>query len=197
VLDGVLGEYGPSVRWAAAEAKSLLGQGATRWSHVQGVVAAAMRLMMVLPESERPVLLASAYLHDIGWAPAITDTSFHPIDGARWLRRSGHERLAGLVAHHSAAKFEAELRGLTKEMAEFDEERSATADTLTYCDLVTGPSGEEIGVEERWVEIQQRYGAHHVAVVALHDAKPTLHAIVKRTEARLSKETPARRQRLP
>jgi hypothetical protein len=72
-------------------------------------------------------------------------------------------------------------------MAEFDEERSATADTLTYCDLVTGPNGEGIGLEERWVEIQQRYGAHHVAVLALEDAKPTLLAIVNRTEARLRK----------
>ena len=31
-------------------------------------------------------MTAAAWLHDIGYAPAVDDTGFHPLDGARYLR---------------------------------------------------------------------------------------------------------------
>jgi HD domain len=175
----------PTAHWAALEARRLLLPLGSRWSHVKGVVATARRLTHLLSEPERQVLVAAAYLHDIGWAPQLMETHFHPIDGARWVRRAGQERLATLVAHHSGARFEAELRGLTTELEEFEEERSATADALTYCDLVTGPDGEPVDVEQRWAGIRHRYGQSHVSVIALEHAKPALLTIVKRCEARL------------
>jgi hypothetical protein len=53
-----------------------------------------------------------AYLHDIGYAPRLVRTGFHPLDGAEWLASMGEIRLANLVAHHTGALHEAGERGL-------------------------------------------------------------------------------------
>ena len=46
---------------------------------------------------------AAAWLHDIGYAPDLTDTDLHQLDGARYLRDAQHAdaMLCRLVAHHS------------------------------------------------------------------------------------------------
>ena len=59
------------------------------------------------------------------------------------------ERLAGLVAYHSGAQAEAEFRGLVAELAEFEDEASATSMALTYCDMTTGAAGETVTLAER------------------------------------------------
>ena len=57
---------------------------------------------------------AAAWLHDIGYAPDLHDTGFHPLDGARYLRdvEGADPLLCRMVAHHSCALTEAEERGL-------------------------------------------------------------------------------------
>jgi hypothetical protein len=48
---------------------------------------------------DRPVLVAAAWLHDVGYNPAVVSTGLHALDGARWLRMLGtDERIACLVA---------------------------------------------------------------------------------------------------
>ena len=71
-----------------------------RWMHVQAVAKKAERIGGVLVEaSEADVLTAAAWLHDVGYAPALAITGFHPLDGARWLRaQSFNERVTALVA---------------------------------------------------------------------------------------------------
>jgi hypothetical protein len=113
--------------WAAGYAEELLAPLGDRWAHVQGVVRQAQEVAAILPVEEREVLVAAAYLHDLGYAHALVETGFHALDGARHLRVLGHERLAGLVAYHSGAGGEAELRGLTAELAEFADEDSWNA----------------------------------------------------------------------
>jgi predicted HD phosphohydrolase len=58
-----------------------------------------------MSSDEDDVLIAAAYLHNIGYAPTRAD-GFHPLDGTVHLRELGVERLAGLVAHHSGAETE-------------------------------------------------------------------------------------------
>jgi HD superfamily phosphodiesterase len=68
------------------------------------------------------LLRAAAVLHDVGYAPRLATTGFHPLDGARFLRdvHGGDERLVRLVANHSFALLEAEARGLREVLeAEF------------------------------------------------------------------------------
>ncbi len=144
--------------WAAEQATSLLASLGDRWLHVQGVVESARYVGEMFGEEDRSYLIAAAYTHDIGYAPSLMKTGFHPLDGARYLRSLGYERLACLVGHHSEADFEAALRGYTHELDAFPRERSATADALTYCDVTTGPRGEHISFKERARDISTRYG---------------------------------------
>jgi HD domain len=107
------------------------------------LIVSARSLSDVLPAPELDVLVAAAYLHDIGYAPLLARTGLHPLDGACFLRSLGRERMACLVAHHSGARVEAEERGLSEALNEFPEERSLVADVRTYCDLATTPDGAD------------------------------------------------------
>src|SRR4051794_11988386 len=136
--------------------------------------------------ADRGVLVAAAYLHDIGYADELVAHDFHPLDGAIWLRAQSQERLAGLVAHHTGAIFEARAHGLAEHLAAFIDERSPVSDALAYSDLTTGPTGERVTVTERLDEIERRYGTGSLVVRALEDASPTLESMIRRTEARLA-----------
>jgi hypothetical protein len=130
-----------------------------RWRHVQAVAAQAERLSAI-PGVAGQVLVAAAWLHDIGYAPDLHDTGFHPIDGGRFLRKLGaDDRLVCLVAHHSCAVYEARVRGLEDVLlAEFPQEASVTYDALVFCDLTTGPAGQPVTYLERMKEIKNRGG---------------------------------------
>jgi HD superfamily phosphodiesterase len=159
-----------------------------RWNHVQAVGGKGELIgPRFLDEDDAQVLSAAAWLHDIGYAPAIVETGFHPLDGARWLRRQGFdERVVGLVAYHSCAHLEAEERGLADELvAEFAQEKSAVADALWYADMTTGPDGQEFEVTVRLNEIQVRYGTGHLITRFILRATPEIVAAVARTEERL------------
>jgi hypothetical protein len=159
-----------------------------RWNHVQAVARKAAQVSAILPNAERPVLMAAAWLHDIGYAPSVVATGLHALDGARWLARHGADpRVMTLVANHSCATFEADERGLGDELrSEFPGHESALADTLWYADMTTGPGGEDLDVSARLAEIRARYGPDHVITRFWARAEPTLRAAVGRTEARLA-----------
>jgi HD domain len=176
------------VRWAAFEAERRLSPLGARWAHTQGVVRRARALAAIVPSVDRDVIVAAAYLHDVGDDPALEVTGFHPLDGASWLRAQGQERLAGLVAHHSRARFEAEERGLGAELDDFPEERSAAADLLTYCDLTTDADGERITPSARLADIEDRYGADSDVTRAMNAAAQELGEIIARTEARIARQ---------
>jgi len=72
--------------------------------------------------ADTDLLISAAVLHDVGYAPRLAASGFHPLDGARFLRdtHGADERLARLVANHSFALLEAGERGLTEALeAEF------------------------------------------------------------------------------
>jgi putative nucleotidyltransferase with HDIG domain len=95
---------------------------ADRWRHVQAVARRAAELALTVDLADRGLVVAAAWLHDLGYAPALVSTGMHAVDGATYLMRRGYTlRLASLVAHHSGARFEAAERGLVHH---FDESRS-------------------------------------------------------------------------
>jgi HD domain-containing protein len=171
--------------WASIEAERLLTDDRVRWAHVQGVVELASEISPAVPASEALVLVAAAFLHDIGYSWHLRVTGAHQLDGARHLRRLGLGRLACLVAHHSEARFEIGVRGLAEELDAYAREESAVSDALTYCDMLTGASGARVSLEERLEEIEQRHGSGLV-VDALNLARPVLERAVERTRARLA-----------
>ncbi|MGC5309268.1 HD domain-containing protein [Micromonospora zamorensis] len=158
-----------------------------RWTHVQMVAAKAKVVGIVFPDAERSALVTAAWLHDIGYAPAVMVSGLHALDGARWLRKQGFdERVAGLVAYHSCAFFEAEERGLVEELStDFADEKSPVRDALWYADMTTGPDGQDMSVEDRLAEVRKRYGPDHLVTRFWGRAEPTLMEAVRRTEERL------------
>ena len=174
------------VAWAARESRARLAPLGDRWAHSRAVAVHAREIASAIDPDDRDVLFAAAYLHDVGYAPELLAHGFHPLDGAVWLRGQGHERLAGLVAHHTGARFEAAAHGLAKSIAAFHDERSAVSDALAYSDLTTGPAGERLTVSERLGEIERRYGQASLVVRALEAASDTLLEMVGRTEQRLA-----------
>jgi hypothetical protein len=133
-----------------------------RWTHVQRVAALASEVGTIFPSTGRGTLVAAAYLHDIGYAPDLAQTGFHPLDGARFVRAKGEEHIAHLVAHHSGARVEAKLRRIEGFESEFPFLDSELDQALTYCDLTTGPDGVRVTLEHRVEEITRRYGPEHV-----------------------------------
>ena len=157
-----------------------------RWRHVQGVADQARHLRQ-LAGSDADLLEAAAFVHDIGYAPDLIDTGFHPIDGANYLAKVGMpERLVNLVAHHSYALLEVELRGLIGHLEPFVDEHGPVRDALWYCDQTTGPGGERVSARERHAEIKQRYGPGHLVTEFIERGAPELLAAVDRTEQRLA-----------
>jgi HD superfamily phosphodiesterase len=171
--------------WAAEYAEELLSPLGDRWAHVQGVVRQARRVSPILTAGDGEVLVAAAYLHDLGYAPALVDTGMHALDGARHLRALGQERLAGLVAHHSGARGEAELRGLAAALAEFHDETSATSIALTYCDMTTSGTGQVVSFPERLADVERRYGRHDVVARSVRRARPEVECCIALVEGRL------------
>lgn len=158
-----------------------------RWRHVQAVAVKAQRIGPGAVPNDAAVLVAAAWLHDIGYAPEVADTGLHALDGARWLVREGFDaRLAGLVAYHSGGLYEADEHGLANVLVgEFADERSPTADALWFVDMTTGPDGQDMTVKARLAEIRQRYGADDPVVRCWSRAEPILLEAVQRTQRRL------------
>jgi hypothetical protein len=153
---------------------------------VQGVAGRAA-LPRLCEASWRESLIIAAWMHDIGYARPLVDTGFHPIDGARHLRRLGvDEAIVGLVAHHSCARIEAGLRGLDGVLRdEFPRDDRLPHDELCFCDMTTSPDGELVDVDERLAEIKERYGAGTVVHRFVEIAGDELVATVRRVEASL------------
>lgn len=159
-----------------------------RWAHVEAVAGKASDISRILGDEDGKVLVASAWLHDVGYAPGIARTGLHALDGARWLSEHGWpKRIAALVAYHSCALFEAEERGLAHWLtAEFAQEQSPTADALWFADMTTGPDGRDLGVSDRLAEVRQRYGPDHLVTRFWARAEPSLLQAVRRTETLLA-----------
>jgi hypothetical protein len=162
-----------------------------RWAHVQGVADTARTLAPILGKNAG-LLTTAAILHDIGYAPRLADTGFHPLDGARYLRDAerAEPMVCRLVAHHSCAIIEAEERGLAGQLArEFGRAPRDLADALIYCDMTTGPDGQRMPIEQRLADIRARYGPTDLVTRAIAHSAPQLEAAARRITRRLAAHT--------
>jgi len=170
---------GCSPGWARGIARRVLADALPgRWAHTQGVAAQARAVGPVLGW-DTDLIEAAAWLHDIGYAPGLAVTGFHPLDGARYLRdcQDAAPVVCVLVAHHTGAVFEAEERGLSGPLlAEFPFHDGLTEQmtAVTYCDLTTGPRGERLCPDERIAEIFSRYRPDSPVYRAVQKSAPGL-----------------------
>ena len=178
------------VSWAEHLAQSLLQESLPRrWAHVQGVATRARSLGPVLGV-DADLLEAAAWLHDIGYAPGLTGTGLHALDGARYLRDAQHTdaMVCRLVAHHSYAIIEAEERGLADILSiDFEPTPDDLSAVLTYCDMTTSPDGELVPVERRLIEIHQRYGPGHLVSRSIQRARPLILDAVEQVHHRAAR----------
>lgn len=137
----------------------MLAKTGARLDHVLAVGEKARQVARKLEQADGQVIIAGAYLHDIGYAKPLVDTGLHQIDGARWLADQGLTLIASMVAHHSEAGVELELRGHKELLEPFERPDQHFADALTYCDVTTGPSGEDVSLNERIEDVGRRRGA--------------------------------------
>lgn len=176
--------------WAKETAQRLLADHLPqRWAHTQGVAARSRFLAPILGEHAE-LLEASAWLHDIGYAPDLGIAGFHPLDGARHLRdvEQADPLLCQLVAHHSCAAVEAEARGLRNVLeSEFDYPPAGLSDALTFCDMTTSPSGAPTSVQDRLAEINTRYATGDIVARSMARAEPLLLAATERVATKLAR----------
>ncbi len=185
-----MGRMNTLASWAHQLARELLREPLPRrWAHVQGVAARARSLAPVLGE-DAGLLEAAAWLHDVGYAPGLAATGFHPLDGARYLRDAQHAGaiLCRLVAHHSCAIVEARERGLADVLAlEFEPAPDALSSVLTFCDMTSSPDGELVPVERRLAEIHNRYGSGHLVSRSIQRATPMILRAVEQVNDRAAR----------
>lgn len=175
------------VRVAEALAEVLLRNLPERLEHTRGVAARATELSVTVPEEQRELLVAAAWLHDIGYSREVHGTGFHPLDGADHLDGQGWpRRLSGLVAHHSGAVFLAPLFGVADRLAEYPDELDALSDALTYADQTVGPHGRRMTLDERMTDMLARHGAQSPHAQVHHLREPFLRAVADRVAPRLA-----------
>jgi HD domain len=136
-----LGRMNTLASWAEQLARALLQEPLPRrCAHSQGVATRARGLAVLGADAD--LLEAAAWLHDIGYAPDLTRTGLHQLDGARYLRDAQHADalLCRLVAYHSSAIVEAGERGLADVLSrEFEPAPDALSSVLTFCDMTHQP----------------------------------------------------------
>lgn len=159
-----------------------------RWAHSQGVGDRALEVGPVVApnRADATLLTQAAILHDIGYSQAATETGFHALDGARYLRALGvDDQVVNLVAHHSCAAVEAHERGLDRALAEFPVGPPALSDGLIFCDMTVSPDGLPVNIDDRIGEILTRYGPDSVVGQFIARAEPELRAAVHRVALQL------------
>lgn len=169
--------------WAQSLTEQILAESLPRrWAHSMGVGRRGESLADILGE-DAELLAAAAWLHDIGYAPGLAKTGFHPIDGARYLRdvEGADPRLCALVAHHSCACVEAKRRGLADALlAEFEPADGLLTDAMIFCDITVTPEGRDTTPEDRLAEILERYGPGTIVYESMAEASPVILGAARR-----------------
>lgn len=175
----------PSIVEAIRVARDAVGGLHPRWEHLSGVGRCAEALAERSDLVTLDVVLA-AWLHDVGYGPAVKTSGFHPLDGARYLRDEVgvSDEVVRLVAWHTGAAFEAEERGLADELAEFGRPDAQALDVLTMIDLGVSPTGEPIRDVDRVAEILRRY----------EDGDPVFRAVTRSRSSLLAASTRGKTQ---
>ncbi len=180
---------------APAVARDLLADVGTRLAHSRAVATQADRACQLLEPPWATALVDAAWLHDIGYAPVLVDTEFHPLDGARWLRANHWpDAVCCLVAWHTRAGQEARLRDVLPQLeAEFPPPPAPAQAALTWADLTSSPTGELCTAEDRVADILARYPTGSVVHQATTMNLSDLFDAARQVETRLARTAAGKR----
>ena len=153
----------------------LLQANPERLRHSEAVARRAEFLTLAVDDQDAPLLVAAAWLHDIGYTGELRQTGFHPLDGALHLQRLGWSpRVCGLVAHHSGARYVAAVRRLDVQLDVFPHSEDALSDALTVADQTAGPGGTPMTMSERLEDMLSRHGPDSPNALAHAERRPYL-----------------------
>lgn len=178
---------GPGVCAAQELSRRLLAKYPERMRHSAAVAARAVSLAEAVDDGDVNLLVAAAWVHDIGYSQTLRDTGFHPLDGARFLESRGwNPRLCALVAHHSGSRFVATAKGLDSALSRFVHVQDAVSDALTVADQTIGPDGRRLTLDERMRDMLERHGPQSPHGQAHPQREAYLRAALQRVTAQLS-----------
>lgn len=161
-----------TVAAARSLAATMLSSQPRRFRHVEGAARAAAHVAARLPELPRGILISAAWLHDIGHAPDVERSGFHPLDGAVFLDDGGWDpMIVRLVAHHSHARLLAPYYNVEAELTQFAPVAGMLADAVTFADVVAGVDGTGVTVEECINELRSRTGATRAVPEIVREAR--------------------------
>jgi hypothetical protein len=176
------------VEVAADLTRNLLDSNPDRLAHSQAVARRAELLTLAVDPQSTPLLVAAGWLHDIGYAPPLRDTGFHPIDGAQYLHRIGWPpAICSLVAHHSGARFVARVVQLDQQLDSYPFSQDLLSDALTVADQTIGPKGQAMTVDERMSDMLKRHGPDSPNALAHPRRELYIRAAASRVAERLER----------
>lgn len=161
-----------------------------RWEHTCGVARQVEQLAVDLPEKQKSILIAAAWLHDIGYSTLLVQNEFHPIDGARYAALTKFPAaVVSLIAYHTGAEVEAEERGLSTLLLQIPRPPAGLLEILSCADLCTSPDGKPVDPARRVQEILARYPRSNPVHRAVSRSGPGLIESAHRVKAGLAKST--------
>jgi hypothetical protein len=172
---------------ARALATQITREDPDRLRHLAAVAYRAEVLSVTVPAADVSTLVAAGWLHDIGYAPALRRTGFHPLDGATFLRDAGWPGvMCALVAHHSGSRYVAHIRGLDGPLSEFEFVEDASSDVLTAADNTSSHDGSPVVLSQRLGEKLLRHGPDWPGALANPDRDDYIRAAAHRVVERLA-----------
>jgi hypothetical protein len=179
----------PLVLAAERTARMLLAQDRGRVAHSAGVARAAAIVGRRLDVPTQQSLVAAAWLHDIGHAPTLSRTGFHPLDGALHLARSGWpDVVVRLVAHHSHAQVLAPHYDAADHLAVLDPVPGPAGEILTFADLVAGSDGRGSTIDHRIIEMRLREAGDATVPLGVREFR---YRLLAATARRVMRSAPA------
>ncbi|MFD1721369.1 HD domain-containing protein [Amnibacterium endophyticum] len=180
--------------------RELLREDPQRMAHSAGVAHVVGRTATALALPERDLLVAAAWLHDVGYASPAVRRRVHGVDDAVRAEAAGMPPLVvELVAHHSCAVLEARRAGVHDVLRRFAPPPAPLMDVLDHADAVVSKQGLPRTSTIRLWEAVHRHQDDRIRYEALLVALPARERAVRRVEARLAESrrtdppTPSRR----
>lgn len=177
----------PTIEMNADRLSEYLSPKLNRYHHVLGVVDRMKELIerINLPYEWKPLLIQTAYLHDVGYCEQLNQYNFHPLDGAIFTQEMGFPKpVVSAVLFHSDAYTSVKhtrpdlLETYSFNQSLLDETDHLFIELITYCDIQTSPMGEKITLEERVQDVIRRYGEDHEVSHMMLSSQPYYQKIV-------------------
>lgn len=181
----------PKIEMNDKQLSQYLSPEQNRYHHILGVVDRMRELIekIDIPLEWKPLLIQTAYLHDIGYSEHLNQHNFHPLDGAVFAQEMSISKpvIAAVLFHSDAYTSVKHIRPdlletYSRNYYLLDKTDHAFIDFITYCDIHTSPIGKKITLEERVQDVVRRYGEGHEVSNMMLLSQPYYQEVIQKVE---------------